>query len=300
MEATRPHSRPAVPRCCCTCRRTASAPCQRALAARLRLLQRTPAALASRSPRRVLNGRPTCGWLGVRGRRRGGGCQRPCRPAGACTARHRNPPVTQRPLTPAPSQTPHKSLIHAWPSLELLATLSGGAERGYSALAFDPAGGTLASVACAPDYTLTLWDWRRGGLLLRARAFGADVHRVAFSLRDPGRLVTAGAGHIRFWRMAATFTGRKLQVCAWGGGRCGRVPATTRLPPLWRLLLRARTPVRGLRSTCQRRRQAPRFRLMMLSRALPMDRTTLPQRPLKPTAPRHACRARLASLARWS
>ena len=35
--------------------------------------------------------------------------------------------------------------------------------------------------------------------------------RVDFSPHDDGRLTTSGAGHIRFWKMANTVTGLKLQ-----------------------------------------------------------------------------------------
>lgn len=37
------------------------------------------------------------------------------------------------------------------------------------------------------------------------------LRQVAFSPDDEGRLATSGTGHIRFWRMANTFTGLKLQ-----------------------------------------------------------------------------------------
>jgi hypothetical protein len=46
---------------------------------------------------------------------------------------------------------------------------------------------------------------------LKAKAFGQDIFRVRFSEDDDRRLTTCGTGHIRFWKMAATFTGLKLQ-----------------------------------------------------------------------------------------
>lgn len=67
----------------------------------------------------------------------------------------------------------------------------------------------------APDYTLTVWDWAAGAALLRCKAFSQEVYGLGFCPHSPGCLVTCGTGHIRFWRMAATFTGLKLQV--WGG-----------------------------------------------------------------------------------
>jgi hypothetical protein len=38
------------------------------------------------------------------------------------------------------------------------------------------------------------------------------VYNVSFSPRFDGVLYTSGTGHIRFWKMADTFTGLKLQV----------------------------------------------------------------------------------------
>ncbi len=89
--------------------------------------------------------------------------------------------------------------------------LRGGTERAYSALAFNGPGDTLASVGAWPDFLLTLWDWRAGSIVLRAKAFSQDVFAVAFSPYFAGQLTTCGQGHIRFWRMASTFTGLKLQ-----------------------------------------------------------------------------------------
>jgi hypothetical protein len=37
------------------------------------------------------------------------------------------------------------------------------------------------------------------------------VWNVSFNAADDGQLTTSGAGHIRFWKMASTFTGLKLQ-----------------------------------------------------------------------------------------
>lgn len=89
--------------------------------------------------------------------------------------------------------------------------MRGGAERGFSCLTFNKTGDTLASVASAPDFFLTLWAWEEERISLHAKAFGQEVYNVRFSEYDPRKLTTSGTGHIRFWKMAATFTGRKLQ-----------------------------------------------------------------------------------------
>ena len=69
----------------------------------------------------------------------------------------------------------------------------------------------LVSVGGFPDYSLIVWDWQAPRPMLRTKAFGQDVFNARFSPDDPGRLVTSGVGHIRFWRLAETFTGLKLQ-----------------------------------------------------------------------------------------
>ena len=69
----------------------------------------------------------------------------------------------------------------------------------------------LVSVGGFPDYSLIVWDWSAPRPMLRTKAFGQDVFNARFSPDDAGRLVTSGVGHIRFWRLAETFTGLKLQ-----------------------------------------------------------------------------------------
>ena len=78
-------------------------------------------------------------------------------------------------------------------------------------MSFNADGDQLASVSMAPDFMLTIWDWNLEQMGLHAKAFGQDVFNVRFSRDDPRRLTTSGTGHIRFWKMAATFTGLKLQ-----------------------------------------------------------------------------------------
>ncbi|KAG5450601.1 Cilia- and flagella-associated protein 44 [Clonorchis sinensis] len=101
--------------------------------------------------------------------------------------------------------------IYRYPNLELYRMLTEGTQKEYSACQFSPDGEYFASVGGDPDYMLTLWDWRNEQIVLRAKAFSQDIYRVAWSADLPGVLTTAGAGHIRFWKMADTFTGLKLQ-----------------------------------------------------------------------------------------
>ncbi|CAG9460447.1 unnamed protein product [Pedinophyceae sp. YPF-701] len=101
--------------------------------------------------------------------------------------------------------------VYAFPSLELQRVLRGGTERAYNALAFNPKGDMLASVGSSPDYMLTLWNWDAEATVLRSKAFSQEVFNVTFSRYFDGLLYTSGIGHVRFWKMANTFTGLKLQ-----------------------------------------------------------------------------------------
>ena len=49
----------------------------------------------------------------------------------------------------------------------------------------------------APDYMLTVWDWKNEQVILRSKAFSQDIYKVAFSPEDEGHLCTSGSGHIR-------------------------------------------------------------------------------------------------------
>lgn len=121
----------------------------------------------------------------------------------------------------APPCLPPCSYIYSYPDLALEQTLAAGTDRAYSATCFSPDGTRLAAVGSSPDYLLTLWDWAAGATLLRCKAFSQEVYGLGFCPHSPGHLVSCGTGHIRFWKMASTFTGLKLQVKG-RGRRSGR------------------------------------------------------------------------------
>ncbi|KAG8430441.1 hypothetical protein GDO86_020595 [Hymenochirus boettgeri] len=102
-------------------------------------------------------------------------------------------------------------LIYESPSLRPYRILRGGTEESYAFVDFNISGTLLASVGSSPDYTLTIWDWRQERIILRSKAFSQDVFQVTFSAENEAQLTTCGTGHIKFWKMASTFTGLKLQ-----------------------------------------------------------------------------------------
>lgn len=101
--------------------------------------------------------------------------------------------------------------VYSFPELERLATLPGGTEKAFKHIEFSASGNKLASLGCAPDYSLALWDWENEILNLKAKAFSQEVVRVSFSKFSEKILVTSGLTHIKFWNVANTFTGLKLK-----------------------------------------------------------------------------------------
>ena len=96
-------------------------------------------------------------------------------------------------------------------TVKLYRILRKGTEQAYSALTFHSKGENLASVGSEPDYNLVIWNWKKETIILKAKAFSQEIFRVSFSDNFEGKLITCGMGHIRFWEMAKTFTGLKLQ-----------------------------------------------------------------------------------------
>ncbi|XP_062269281.1 cilia- and flagella-associated protein 44 [Platichthys flesus] len=114
-------------------------------------------------------------------------------------------------------------IIYEYPSLRLYRILRGGTEQAYSFVEFNRDGSLLASVGSFPDFMLTLWNWRDEEVMLSCKAISQEVYRVSFSRFNPELLTSSGSGHIKFWKMASTFTGLKLQGLV---GRFGKTAST--------------------------------------------------------------------------
>ncbi|XP_060005028.1 cilia- and flagella-associated protein 44 [Lagenorhynchus albirostris] len=104
-----------------------------------------------------------------------------------------------------------KIIIYEYPSLRPYRILQDGTDLAYAYVDFNCDGTLLASVGGSPDYTLTIWNWKEEQPLLRTKAFSQEVFKVTFNPEDDEQLTTSGSGHIKFWEMALTFTGLKLQ-----------------------------------------------------------------------------------------
>nr|XP_056714145.1 cilia- and flagella-associated protein 44 [Euleptes europaea] len=114
-------------------------------------------------------------------------------------------------------------IIYEYPSLRPYRVLRGGTEAAYAFADFNRSGTMIATVGSSPDYMLTVWDWKQEKIILRSKAFSQDVFKVTFSPENEEQLTTSGSGHIKFWKMALTFTGLKLQGAL---GRFGKTALT--------------------------------------------------------------------------
>ncbi|XP_019303927.2 cilia- and flagella-associated protein 44 isoform X1 [Panthera pardus] len=116
-----------------------------------------------------------------------------------------------------------KIIIYEYPSLRPYRILQDGTELAYAYVDFNYDGTLLASVGSSPDHTLTIWNWKEEQPILRTKAFSQEVFKVTFNPEDDEQLTTSGSGHIKFWEMALTFTGLKLQGSL---GRFGKTATT--------------------------------------------------------------------------
>ncbi|XP_072470087.1 cilia- and flagella-associated protein 44 [Notamacropus eugenii] len=114
-------------------------------------------------------------------------------------------------------------IIYDYPNLRPYRILRGGTDETYAYASFNFTGSLLATVGGYPDYTITIWNWKEEQPILRTKAFSQDVFKVTFNPENEEQLTTAGSGHIKFWLMALTFTGLKLQGFL---GRFGKTAAT--------------------------------------------------------------------------
>ena len=100
--------------------------------------------------------------------------------------------------------------IYTYPAFRLYRILKGGTEMAYVHCEFSPTGDKLVSVGGEPDFTITVWDWIEQRVTLKSKAFSAEVFRASFSPYTDNIIFTSGSTHIKFWKMANTFTGLKL------------------------------------------------------------------------------------------
>ncbi|RUS78330.1 hypothetical protein EGW08_013908 [Elysia chlorotica] len=113
----------------------------------------------------------------------------------------------------AAAEKGEKPIIGIWsyPKLQLFRKLREGTNRVYASVNFSPCGRFLASQGGEPDYLITVYNWLAETPVVRVKSHAQDVFRVTFSKELAGRLTTSGLCHIKFWKMATTFTGLKLK-----------------------------------------------------------------------------------------
>lgn len=101
-------------------------------------------------------------------------------------------------------------LIYNYPQMQLQRKLVGGARRNHSRVTYSADGLLLASQSGEPDFLVTLWKWQEGGeIILQLNSHSKEVFNLQFSPFTHESFTSCGAGHIKFWTIAKTFTGLK-------------------------------------------------------------------------------------------
>ncbi|XP_017043934.1 cilia- and flagella-associated protein 44 [Drosophila ficusphila] len=101
--------------------------------------------------------------------------------------------------------------IYEFPSLQVRVKLLNAAKACFTAGSYNKTGELFASQAGYPDFVITIWRWEKAEVVLRAKSFQSDILFVHFSEHNPILLCSSGLSHIKFWKMANTFTGLKLK-----------------------------------------------------------------------------------------
>ncbi|XP_055610904.1 cilia- and flagella-associated protein 44 isoform X2 [Uranotaenia lowii] len=136
---------------------------------------------------------------------------RRCSTGGGIGCIQTNPIQELHHLTVGENGTNPPIIIYQYPAMTVVNILDNGTIQAYSRIDYSSDGELLVSQGCEPDYMLTVWNWREGEIILRCKSFYNDVINVMFSPSVPGQITSCGLGHIKFWKMAETFTGLKLQ-----------------------------------------------------------------------------------------
>lgn len=95
--------------------------------------------------------------------------------------------------------------------MSVTSVLANGTERGYCSVCFSKNSDKFISIGTSPDYSIVVWDWKSGKTLLKAKAFSQEVYKVSFSDFSDDIICSSGMAHIKFWKIANTFTGLKLK-----------------------------------------------------------------------------------------
>ncbi|KAH8293138.1 hypothetical protein KR044_006149, partial [Drosophila immigrans] len=101
--------------------------------------------------------------------------------------------------------------IYEYPSHDVRIKLTGAAKSCFTAGSYNASGELFASQAGYPDFIITIWRWESAEVVLRAKSFQSNILFVHFSEYNPILLCSSGLSHIKFWKMANTFTGLKLK-----------------------------------------------------------------------------------------
>ncbi|XP_068141565.1 cilia- and flagella-associated protein 44 [Drosophila tropicalis] len=101
--------------------------------------------------------------------------------------------------------------VYEYPSFNVRVKLLNAAKTCFTAGEYNSTGELFASQAGYPDFIITIWRWEKAEVILRAKSFQSNILFIHFSVHNPILLCSSGLTHIKFWKMANTFTGLKLK-----------------------------------------------------------------------------------------
>lgn len=110
--------------------------------------------------------------------------------------------------------------IYKYPEMELVSLCQSDKTKYYTCVNYNAKGDLLAAQGAAPNFTLSIWDWKTSTIIIQSQSFENTVYSIAFSKYSNHQLVTAGEEHIQFWDLCETFTGLKLTGIV---GRFGKI-----------------------------------------------------------------------------
>ena len=100
-------------------------------------------------------------------------------------------------------------LVARWPSREVKATLTGGTDLEYVAVAFSRDGGRVVAISAATDHALFVWDVASQAKLISAPLLSASRF-VSVNPADPDLLCTGGRKGLVLWRLSNILGERSL------------------------------------------------------------------------------------------
>lgn len=101
--------------------------------------------------------------------------------------------------------------IYAYPGMDIVKILPNNGSKPLRFLSFSPSGDLLAAQSVAPEYEVTVWQWKEAAIHIHLKSTFCDhTNAMRFSATNDQVFYTGGVKHIHVWNIVRTFTGLKL------------------------------------------------------------------------------------------